>query len=162
MSNATTTDAAVAQTARASIALEGDFLRPHVIDLLAGDHANASADPFDLRCFTTNRFIRTVDAYRGVLLKDLIMKAGLRPLPAGEFKRTVFIAQAHDGYAVVFSWHELFNTPIGERAIVATECGDAALSPEDGAPILFSGADILPAPRHVKRLARVIARVIVA
>ena len=162
MSHTNMTDTATKQAARASISLEGDFLRPHVVDLLGAGHANASADPFDLRCFTTNRFIRTVDSYRGVLLKDLILQAGLRPLPAGEFKRTVFIAQAHDGYAVVFSWHELFNTAIGERAIVATECGNGALTPEDGAPILFSGADILPAPRHVKRLARVIARVIVA
>lgn len=162
MSNADMNHVAVEQAARASIVLEGDFVRPQVVDLATANHANALADPFDLRCFTTNRFIRTVDSYRGVLLRELILKAGLRSHPAGEFKRTVFIAQAHDGYAVVFSWHELFNTAIGERAIVATECGNEVLSVEDGAPILFSGADILPAPRHVKRLARVIARVLVA
>lgn len=161
MSNANLTDAGE-QAVGARIALEGDFAQPQVVDLSGAGQAKASADPFDLRCFTTNRFIRTVDSYRGVLLKELILKAGLRPLPAGEFKRTVFIAQAHDGYAVVFSWHELFNTAIGERVIVATECGGETLSPEDGAPILFSGADILPAPRHVKRLARVIAQVLVA
>ena len=67
---------------------------------------------------------------------------------------------AHDGYAVTFSWHELFNTPIGERVLVAFERGDQPLSVDEGAPILFSAADIMPAPRHVKRLAGVVAHVL--
>ncbi len=116
--------------------------------------------PFSLRCFTTNRFIREVDAYRGVLLRDLIARAGLKNEKPGDFKRTVFIAIGHDGYAVIFSWHELFNTAIGEQVMVAYECGGEPLSFEQGAPILFSGADILPAPRHVKRLARIHAQVL--
>ncbi|HMC43869.1 MAG TPA: molybdopterin-dependent oxidoreductase [Caballeronia sp.] len=154
---------ALETTAKAVISLEGDFLRPLSVDLAEfREQPNVVADPFDLRCYTTNRFIRSVDTYRGVLLKDLIMKAGLRPEPKGEFKRTVFIAVAHDGYAVTFSWHELFNTPVGERVIVAHECGGRSLSAEDGVPILFSGADILPAPRHVKRLVRIVARVLTA
>jgi hypothetical protein len=78
----------------------------------------------------------------------------------GEFKRTVFVAVGHDGYVVTFSWHELFNTPVGENVLLAYECGGRALDAEDGAPILFSGSDILPAPRHVKRLARIEAHVL--
>ena len=42
---------------------------------------------------------------------DLLDAAGLRNDAPGDFKRMVFIAHAHDGYAVTFSWHELFNTP---------------------------------------------------
>jgi len=59
---------------------------------------------------------------------------------------------------VPFSWHELFNTPVGKQAIIVYECGGAPLSEEDGAPVLFSGADLVPAPRHVKRLARIDVR----
>jgi hypothetical protein len=161
MSDVNAQAVAVEDAAKAVISLEGDFLRPLSVDLAQfREQPNVVADPFDLRCYTTNRFIRSVDTYRGVLLKHLILKAGLRPEPPGEFKRTVFIAVAHDGYAVTFSWHELFNTPVGERVIVAYECGGRALSSEEGVPILFSGADILPAPRHVKRLARIVARVL--
>ncbi|MFC0572476.1 molybdopterin-dependent oxidoreductase [Paraburkholderia solisilvae] len=145
----------------ATLSLTGDFQRPLTLTLDAlRAHASIVADPFDLRCFTTNRFIRKVDSYRGVLLKDLIDLAGLRNERPGDFKRTIFIAVAHDGYAVTFSWHELFNTPVGEQVLVAFERGDAPLSSEDGAPLLFSAADILPAPRHVKRLARIVARVV--
>lgn len=149
------------ETTAGTVMLAGDFLRPMqvTIDDLR-QHASVTADPFDLRCYTTNRFIRKVDQYRGVLLKDLIDMAGLRNDRPGDFKRTIFIAHAHDGYAVTFSWHELFNTPIGERVLVAFERGDQPLSVDEGAPVLFSAADILPAPRHVKRLAGVVARVL--
>jgi DMSO/TMAO reductase YedYZ molybdopterin-dependent catalytic subunit len=144
-----------------AVTLAGAFLRPMRVTLDdLRQHASVTADPFDLRCYTTNRFIRKVDQYRGALLKDLIDLAGLRNDNPGDFKRTVFIAHAHDGYAVTFSWHELFNTPVGERVLVAFERGDQPLSADDGAPILFSAADILPAPRHVKRLAGIVARVL--
>ncbi|WP_322025734.1 molybdopterin-dependent oxidoreductase [Burkholderia sp. BCC1977] len=149
------------QAAAGSIALAGAFERPMTVTLDdLRRHACVSAAPFDLRCFTTNRFIRSVQPYRGARLNDLINEAGLRNEMPGDFKRMVFIAYAHDGYAVTFSWHELFNTPVGEHVIVAYACGDAPLSIDDGAPLLFSGADVLPAPRHVKRLAGIVARVL--
>ncbi|MGF6753184.1 molybdopterin-dependent oxidoreductase [Paraburkholderia sp. GAS42] len=161
MGTADTAAAFAANTTEGTISLTGDVLRPmslSVEELKA--RANVLADPFDLRCFTTNRFIRTVDRYRGVLLRELINLAGLRCDSPGDFKRMVFIASAHDGYAVTFSWHELFNTPVGEQVLVAYECGGKPLDADHGAPVLFSGADILPAPRHVKRLARIETRVL--
>ncbi|WP_429281509.1 molybdopterin-dependent oxidoreductase [Paraburkholderia sp. GAS41] len=121
---------------------------------------SALGAPFDLRCFTTNRFIRRVGRYRGVLLTDLISEAGLRNDAPGDFKRMVFVAAAHDGYAVAFSWHELFNTPVGESVLIAYECDGEPLSVADGAPILHSGADIMAAPRHVKRLVRIDVQVL--
>lgn len=148
-------------------ALAGDFLLTgHVLRPLSLSleqlrrYAGMLAAPFDLRCFTTNRYIRRVGRYRGVRLTDLIAEAGLRNESPGDFKRMVFVAAAHDGYAVTFSWHELFNTPVGESALIAYECDGEPLSVEDGAPILFSGADIMAAPRHVKRLARIDAQVL--
>jgi DMSO/TMAO reductase YedYZ molybdopterin-dependent catalytic subunit len=143
------------------VALTGDVLRPmsfSVDDLRT--RTSVLADTFDLRCFTTNRFIRTVDRYRGVLLKELLKLAGLRCDSPGDFKRMVMIASAEDGYAVTFSWHELFNTQVGEQVLVAYECGGQPLDAEHGAPVLYSGADILPAPRHVKRLVRIETRVL--
>ena len=116
--------------------------------------------PFDLRCYTTNRFIRTVAPYRGVLMIDLLRKAELRCDATGDFKRMIFMAVGHDGYAITFSWHELFNTPVGKQVVIAYECDGVPLGSDDGAPILFSGADLLPAPRHVKRLVRIETRVL--
>ena len=143
-----------------TLVLSGRFQRPQSVSLAQlMQRESELATSFDLRCYTTNRFIRTVAPYRGVLLTDLLRQAELRCDADGDFKRMIFIAVGHDGYAVTFSWHELFNTPVGERVIVAFECGDTPLSIDDGAPLLFSGADVMPAPRHVKRLAGIVARV---
>lgn len=152
----TDTDAAAGR-----LVLNGRFQRAlslSIDDLRRYDSVLAA--PFDLRCYTTNRFIRNVEPYRGVRLTTLITEAGLPDSVPGEFKRTVFVAVGDDGYVVTFSWHELFNTPIGEHVLIAYECDGRALDVADGAPILFSGADILPAPRHVKRLARIEAQVL--
>jgi len=144
-----------------ALILSGRFQRPLSFDLeRLKAYESVLAASFDLRCYTTNRFIRSVEPYRGVRLTTLISEAGLPNEVPGEFKRTVFVAVGRDGYVVTFSWHELFNTPIGENVLVAYECGGRALDAEDGAPILFSGSDILPAPRHVKRLARIEAHVL--
>ncbi len=144
-----------------ALVLSGRFQRPLSFDLeRLKAYESVQATPFDLRCYTTNRFIRSVDSYRGVRLTTLISEAGLPNDVPGEFKRTVFVAVGHDGYVVTFSWHELFNTPVGENVLIAYECGGRALEVEDGVPILFSGSDILPAPRHVKRLARIEAHVL--
>ncbi|HZZ14195.1 MAG TPA: molybdopterin-dependent oxidoreductase [Paraburkholderia sp.] len=147
----------------AALVLSGRFQRPLSFDLDAlRRYESVMAAPFDLRCYTTHRFIRRVAPYRGVRLTTLIDAAGLPDSVPGEFKRTVFVAVGQDGYAVTFSWHELFNTPIGENVLVAYECGGRALDSNEGAPILFSGSDRLPAPRHVKRLARIEAQVLTA
>lgn len=144
-----------------ALVLSGRFQRSLSIGLdQLRRYESIVATPFDLRCYTTNRFIRSVEPYRGVRLTTLIEEAGLPNAIPGEFKRTVFVAVGQDGYVVTFSWHELFNTPVGDSVLVAYECGGRPLDAQDGAPILFSGSDILPAPRHVKRLARIEAQVL--
>ena len=139
----------------------GAVERPLSLDIAAlREYESVSLEPFDLFCFTSGRFIRQVDSYRGVQLRVLLDAAGVRRPGSSDFKRTVFLAHGHDGYAVTFSWHELFNSPIGDRAIVAYACADRPLDIEDGLPVLVSGADTVRAPRHVKRLARVDAHVL--
>ncbi|MEM5405524.1 molybdopterin-binding protein [Paraburkholderia unamae] len=99
----------------APLQLTGSLVRPLSLLLEALRQYPAVTGPaFDLRCYTTQRFIRAVAPYRGVRLTDLL----------------------------------------------AYECGDKALDAQHGAPVLFSGADLVPAPRHVKRLARIEARVL--
>jgi DMSO/TMAO reductase YedYZ molybdopterin-dependent catalytic subunit len=145
----------------AILQVTGDVERPLALGLAdLQQFESRVAAPFELRCFTTQRFIRRIGAYRGVRLTDLIERAGLSNPSSTDFKQTVFIAIAHDGYAVVFSWHELFNTPVGDGVLVAYECDGRTLDGADGGPILYSGADRDSATRHVKRLARIVVRVL--
>src|ERR1700754_1988085 len=135
--------------------------RPMSLDVAAlRAHESVHLEPFDLRCFSTGRFIRSVENDRGVQLRALLDAAGICRRGNMDYKRTVFLAHAHDGYAVTFSWHELFNSPIGDSVLVAYASADVPLDIEDGLPILVSGADTVRAPRHVKRLAGVNALVL--
>src|SRR6201991_952476 len=143
------------------LVIGGAVDRPMSLDVAAlRAHESVHLEPFDLRCFSTGRFIRSVESYRGVQLRVLLDAAGICRRGNMDYKRTVFLAHAHDGYAVTFSWHELFNSPIGDSVLVAYASGDVPLDIEDGLPILVSGADTVRAPRHVKRLARVDAVVL--
>jgi DMSO/TMAO reductase YedYZ molybdopterin-dependent catalytic subunit len=143
------------------VEIGGAVQRPQRFDLAAlRAFASVSIAPFDLVCFSTGRYIRPMASYRGVPLRILLDAAGVRRPDNTDFKRTVFLAQAQDGYSVVFSWHELFNTPVGDQAIVAYECGERELGVENGLPVLVSGADNVHAPRHMKRLVRIDAHVL--
>ena len=76
-------------------------------------------------------------------LKDLIAKTTLNEDKLKLFSEYYFTCIASDGYKVVFSWNKLFNTQIGEQAMIITEeegnnaetMGDriALISPMDSA-----------------------------
>ena len=69
-----------------------------------------------------------------------------------DVKKLAIIATATDGYAVVFSWGELYNAPAGEGVIVYYQKNGKALDDNDGEIALISAKDIRTGPRHVKWL----------
>ncbi|MEJ0103686.1 MAG: molybdopterin-binding protein [Bacteroidota bacterium] len=64
---------------------------------------------------------RTIKNIKGVLLKDVLEKAGLNEEKPKLFSEFYFTCIATDGYKVVYSWNELFNTDIGNQALIITE-----------------------------------------
>ena len=62
------------------------------------------------------------------------------------------IASASDGYKVVFSWSELFNSPIGDGVLVMFEKDGNPIGDEEGRLALISTKDIRTGSRHVKWL----------
>ncbi|MDO8040717.1 molybdopterin-dependent oxidoreductase [Janthinobacterium sp. SUN137] len=94
----------------------------------------------------------TITSYKGVLLRDILDKAVLDAPGHNDVKKLAIIATATDGYAVVFSWGELYNSPAGEGVIVYYEKNGKALGDNDGEIALISAKDIRTGPRHVKWL----------
>eukprot|EP01133_Synstelium_polycarpum_P025490 gene25490-30597_t len=88
----------------------------------------------------------------GVRLRDILDKAVLDAPGHNDVKKLAIIATATDGYAVVFSWGELYNAPAGEGVIVYYEKNGKALDDSDGEIALISAKDIRTGPRHVKWL----------
>ena len=94
----------------------------------------------------------TITSYRGVRLRDILDHAVLDAPGHNDAKKLAIIATATDGYAVVFSWGELYNAPAGEGVIVYYEKNGKALDDNDGEIALISAKDIRTGPRHVKWL----------
>lgn len=93
--------------------------------------------------------------YTGVLLRDVLTSAKPVEKERHDLRRSVVVATATDGYQAVFSWAELFLSPIGEGALVIFERDGAPLPASEGPLALVSLRDTQPGPRHVKWLAKI-------
>lgn len=61
------------------------------------------------------------DQLKGVLLKDILSRSVLDVASPKLFSRFYFTCIGNDGYAVVYSWNELFNTEIGNHVFIIIE-----------------------------------------
>lgn len=90
--------------------------------------------------------------YEGVLLRDLLLQAGFGT-PQDRGARQAWVeAVATDGYRALFSWGELFNTPLGEQVLVIRTQDGRPLDAAAGPLALRSLGDLRPGPRHVRNL----------
>lgn len=98
---------------------------------------------------------------RGVRLRAVLERAQVKTADHNTVKKLAVIASASDGYKVVFSWSELFNSELGDSVLVLFERDGKPLAPAEGPLALISGKDIRTGPRHVKWLQTVEVRQIV-
>jgi DMSO/TMAO reductase YedYZ molybdopterin-dependent catalytic subunit len=93
--------------------------------------------------------------YKGVLLRDVLAAAKPVEKEHRELRQSIVVATATDGYKAVFSWAELFLSPIGDGALVIFERDGGPLAPSEGPLALVSLRDTQPGPRHVKWLVKI-------
>jgi len=91
----------------------------------------------------------------GVLLRDVLDKAEVVEAARHDKRRTVIVATASDGYRAVFSWAELYLTPLGEGVLVLIERDGQPLDDREGRIALISLKDTNTGPRHVRWLQRI-------
>jgi len=139
-------------TRRALLGIGGWVRHPLSLDAAQLDAmAWSSVGDFDVIC--------TLDGSHGVLaplrcvpLGDLIARA----VPAFErrtdFKRVAIVAVGHEGYRALFSWAELFNSPLGQGVVVAYDLPAARLPANAGAFALLPRNDLATGPRYVRGL----------
>ena len=89
--------------------------------------------------------------YSGCLLRDVLAAARPAESRARDLRKSYVVATASDGYEVLFSWAELFVSPIGDSAIVAYERDGRPLGDDEGRIALIVPGDTRPV-RHVKWL----------
>lgn len=92
---------------------------------------------------------------KGVLLKDILAKIEIdaeRPKVLSEY---YFVCRASDGYTVVFSWNEIFNTATGDNVYIITEKEGKPWNDLPESLLMISTKDFKTGRRHVKALAEI-------
>ena len=95
----------------------------------------------DLRGIAKKRGTAAAGAYSGVRLVDVLEEADIRRDSPRALRRTYIVAFATDGYQAVFSWGELYDSPIGKGVLIAIERDGKPL--QDGDCLLYTS----PSPR---------------
>ena len=99
-----------------------------------------------------------IENLRGVLLRDILEKAKVVAPGHNDVKKMIIVATASDDYKVVFSWTEVFNSPVGEGVIVFFERDGRPLADDEGHIAMISTKDLRTGPRHVKWLSGIEVR----
>ncbi len=95
--------------------------------------------------------------YTGCLLRDVLAAAKPVESKPHDLRKSYVVARASDGYEVVFSWAELFVSPVGSNVYVVYERDGAPLAEDEGRIALVVLTDMRPI-RHVKWLSALIVR----
>ena len=103
---------------------------------------------------TSGETRKTFTTYKGILLKDLLDKAKITLQNPKEKTKLYFVATATDGYTAIFSYHEIFNNPTGDKVLVLFEENGKEID-KDGAFVLISASDEITGARHVKWLVKI-------
>ncbi len=97
-------------------------------------------------------------ALKGVLLKEVLESVEINAENPRVLSEYYFVCKANDGYTVVYSWNELFNTPTGNTAYLVTEREGKSLTEMSDAILMISPGDFKTGRRHVKALASIEVR----
>ena len=100
----------------------------------------------------------TLTGMSGVPLKTLlasIIYVYDKPKFLNEF---YFVFIASDGYRVVFSWNEIYNTETGNNFFIVTEMEGKKLYDVDQRIIFISTADLKTGRRYIKGLEKIEVR----
>jgi DMSO/TMAO reductase YedYZ molybdopterin-dependent catalytic subunit len=88
----------------------------------------------------------------GIRLRDLLDRIKVRKTEHNDLKKMVVIAGATDGYKAVFSWQEIYNSPLAEGMLIYFAKNGAPLGADQGQIAMVSLKDTSTGPRHVKWL----------
>ena len=93
---------------------------------------------------------------KGVLLKDVLNGVEFDAETPKLLSEYYIVCMATDNYKVVFSWNEIFNSPAGDKVMIAVEKdGQSATAHKDGI-VLVTPTDRATGRRFVKEFNRII------
>jgi len=92
---------------------------------------------------------------KGIPLKDILQTVEIKSENPKVLSEYYFVFTASDGYKVVYSWNELFNTSVGESVYLVTEKNGKSIIEMDDSILVVSTKDFKTGRRNVKGLSSI-------
>lgn len=92
---------------------------------------------------------------KGILLKEILQTVEIKSESPKVLSEYYFVFTASDGYKVVYSWNELFNTVVGESVYLVTEKNGKTITDMDDSILVVSAKDYKTGRRNVKGLSSI-------
>lgn len=100
----------------------------------------------------------TLKKLRGIPPVELLKKVEFEVDNERFLSEFYLIFEATDGYKVVFSWNEIFNSDIGKNAFIVTQKDGQTIENISERIILLTPNDYKTGRRYVKNLAKIIVK----
>ena len=98
----------------------------------------------------------TAKGLKGILLKPILEKLEFPIEKPKELNEFYFTFIASDGYKVVYSWNEIFNTETGNHIYVVTEKDGKKISELEERILIVTPTDFKTGRRHIKDLEKIV------
>lgn len=92
---------------------------------------------------------------KAVLVKDLLDSVKYQYSSPKMLNRFYFRFEGSDGYTVVFSFNEIYNTETGNHLFLVTEMDGQPMEKMENRILLLTTADLKSGTRNIKGLARI-------
>jgi hypothetical protein len=93
---------------------------------------------------------------KGILLKDLFSKTEFPVEKPKELSAFYITCIASDGYKIVFSWNELFNTETGNHVFIVMEKDGLKIDGMEERILMISATDFKSGRRYLKGLQKIV------
>jgi hypothetical protein len=100
----------------------------------------------------------TAKALKGILLKDFLSKAEFKAESPKVLSEFILLFLASDGYKVVYSWNEIFNSPTGDHLYLVTEKEGVNISSSKERMLLITPSDFKTGRRYIKGLSKIVVK----
>jgi hypothetical protein len=94
----------------------------------------------------------TLNLLKGVPLKDFLRDVQYTYEKPKELNEFYFVFTASDGYRVVFSWNEIYNSEAGNSFYIITEMKGKSMKELDQRIVFLSSKDLKSGRRYIKCL----------
>lgn len=93
---------------------------------------------------------------KAILVKDLLDSVKYQYSSPKMLHRFYFQFEGSDGYTVVYSFNEIYNTDTGNHLYLVTEMNGQDFTQMENRILLLTTSDIKPGSRNIKGLARIV------